>query len=494
MRLRQPILALLLTSALIPATAQTHATTTSMTDVVTPIHYGEIIGDVAKGFAGPADPLDSTPLDGGNLDFLIDGIEVCSLPFISGITQTCPPTTGAGYSAGTYALSATYTGNSYYAPSSSPGYPVTVLPDDTQGTLATSGTPAIFGSTVTLAATFTAAFATPTGTVTFYDGATPIGIASLNATGIATFNTATLAVGTHSLTATLGVSRNFNPSTTFAITQQIDPAPLPTTTTLTSSINPSIIGQQVTFIAAVSSTAPVVAGSITIFIDGATAYISPISAQGTAAFAITTLPLGNHNVTATYSGATASGVTFTTSTSPTLVQIVNAVGNSFTFTATPNPISVPIGNTATALVTVNDLTGFTQPVILSCSGLPRAATCLFSNPTIPAGGGSSTLFLSASAPHDCDNNTPYFITPAGPTTWLALIATATALLTLRRRKLLVRALVIALALWIIPALSGCGHCTDLGVPPGTYTFTLTATSTGSPVITKTQTITMKAHL
>jgi hypothetical protein len=53
-------------------------------------------------------------------------------------------------------------------------------------------------------------------------------------------------------------------------------------------------------------------------------------------------------------------------------------------------------------------------------------------------------------------------------------------------------LAVAAALLLLPALQGCGtgNCTDFGLKPGTYTFTVQGTSTGSPVTTRTQAMTM----
>jgi hypothetical protein len=45
---------------------------------------------------------------------------------------------------------------------------------------------------------------TPTGTVTFLDGATALGVGTLNSSAVATFSTSTLTVGTHSITAAYG--------------------------------------------------------------------------------------------------------------------------------------------------------------------------------------------------------------------------------------------------------------------------------------------------
>ncbi len=469
---------------------------TYMTNVVSPIHYGEIIGDVAQGFAQSANAADTAPLDGGNLQFLINGVVVCTLPFITGKTQVCPPTTGAGYSVGTYVLSSIYTGNQIYASSSSPLYPVQVLPDDTQGVLASSIAQALAGTPVTLTATFDALFATPVGIVTFFDGATPIGAATLTAGGTASLITTNLAVGTHTIRASLGASLNFNPSSTNSLIETILPAPLTTSTVLASSVNPSTIGQNVTFSAAVAATGSspgIPSGSVTFTIDGAAAGVVPLTGNGTANFSTGTLSLGSHAIIATYSGTAAgTGTSFSASTSSTLTEVVAAAppAPSFTMTVTPAAISVPVGNSASVLVTVMPVGGFNQAVVLTCDALAREVTCDFSADTIANGNGTSTLRVTAAAPYDCNSSTPYFIA-SGSGSWLGLAAGAGLLVLLRRRCRLAKRLVLSLALWVLPTLTGCGHCTDLGVYPGTYSFKVTATT---PTLTVTQTVKMVVHL
>src|SRR5207302_1672425 len=78
---------------------------------------------------------------------------------------------------------------------------LTAAQPDTTTTLASSVNPSVFGQSVTFTATVSALlvgqFVPPTGTVTFFDGATPIGTGSLNTAGgvtTATFTTSTLAV------------------------------------------------------------------------------------------------------------------------------------------------------------------------------------------------------------------------------------------------------------------------------------------------------------
>jgi len=57
----------------------------------------------------------------------------------------------------------------------------------------------------------------------------------------------------------------------------------------------------------------------------------------------------------------------------------------------------------------------------------------------------------------------------------------------RKRRRLFQGMALAALLGLLPALSGCGNgnCTDFGVKPGTYTFTVTGTSvpSASPVVT-----------
>jgi hypothetical protein len=61
---------------------------------------------------------------------------------------------------------------------------------------------------------------TPTGKVTFRDGATSIGMATLSG-GVGTFKKANLAVGTHSITASYGGDAMSAGSTSAALSQVV---------------------------------------------------------------------------------------------------------------------------------------------------------------------------------------------------------------------------------------------------------------------------------
>jgi autotransporter-associated beta strand protein len=81
----------------------------------------------------------------------------------------------------------------------------------------------VYGQTVTFTATVSAGVSetgTPTGTVTFEDGATLLGTESLSG-GTTTFTTSALALGSHCVTAAYGGDSNFVGSTPYGCTQTV---------------------------------------------------------------------------------------------------------------------------------------------------------------------------------------------------------------------------------------------------------------------------------
>jgi uncharacterized repeat protein (TIGR03803 family) len=94
--------------------------------------------------------------------------------------------------------------------------------DATTTTLTSSLNPSANGQPVTFTATVTAqGSGTPTGIVSFLDGGTGIGTGSLNASAQATFTTASLAQGTHSIVAVYGGDNTFAGSTSSPLSQQV---------------------------------------------------------------------------------------------------------------------------------------------------------------------------------------------------------------------------------------------------------------------------------
>src|SRR5262249_35192916 len=139
-------------------------------------------------------------------------------------------------------------------------------------TLAASANPANFGAAVTFTATVSAvspAAGTPTGLLTFFDGASPLASLNLDASGVATVVIEILSVGTHAITAAYSGDAHFQGSGSSPMTQVVDHAA--SASSLTASANPSVFGQPVTFtdtIVAALGTAPAT-GTVSFF-NGAT--------------------------------------------------------------------------------------------------------------------------------------------------------------------------------------------------------------------------------
>ena len=89
---------------------------------------------------------------------------------------------------------------------------LTVTPAATATVVVTSATPIQAGVSVTFTATVTSPAGTPTGTVTFSDGATTLGTGTINASGVATYSTSSLSTASHTIAATYGGTTNFGTS------------------------------------------------------------------------------------------------------------------------------------------------------------------------------------------------------------------------------------------------------------------------------------------
>jgi hypothetical protein len=138
----------------------------------------------------------------------------------------------------------------------------------------------------------------PTGTVTFKNGPFSFGRAPL-VNGFALLTKKNLPAGTLSITATYNGDAFNNKSTSPTLSQVVSQAT--TTTTVTSSPNPSVVRQNVTFKATVKSPTVVPVGTVT-FTAGTTTLGTLSLAGGKASLTTSALPAGTTTVTATYNG------------------------------------------------------------------------------------------------------------------------------------------------------------------------------------------------
>src|SRR5207248_578614 len=167
--------------------------------------------------------------------------------------------------------------------------PPLVAPATTTVSVGSSSNPATAGQAVTFTATITVnapGTGTPTGSVTFKDGATTIATGTLSG-GQATFTSSSLGVGSHSITAAYSGDANCAGSTSPILTELVNPAFVGTTAVVAASVSPAVFGQAVTFTATVTPAAPspnTPTGTVT-FKDGATTLgTGTLSGAGQASF------------------------------------------------------------------------------------------------------------------------------------------------------------------------------------------------------------------
>jgi FtsP/CotA-like multicopper oxidase with cupredoxin domain len=298
-------------------------------------------------FTATVSPVLATGIPSGTVLFTANGVTASVALDAAGVATFSTATLPAG----TYTITADYSGDAIFLPSTG-SVTQTVNKAATTIVVESSLNPSNFGDGVIFTATVSSpATGTPSGIVTFMVNGVFISV-PLNAAGVATFATNGLSVGAHTITADYSGDAFFQPSTG-SVTQTVNQAV--TTTDVVSSLNPSNVGQNVTFTASVS---PAAAGTVTFNIDGIDVG-TPTLSGGQATYSTAALAAGAHLVYATYNG----DATYLPSTSPTVTQTVNnltvtttvvvsslnpsGIGQNVTFTASVSPAA------ATGTVTFN---------------------------------------------------------------------------------------------------------------------------------------------
>jgi hypothetical protein len=228
--------------------------------------------------------------------------------------------------------------------------PISILPASTTS-LVSLVNPSTNGTQVTFKATVTNLGAAP-GTVTFYDGTTSLAtVLAANVTlaaGVATFQTSSLSIGTHTITATYSGDSTFGSSRSLPLVQVVNGQA--TTTTVVPSPNPSVLNNSVKFSATVTPTGGgTPTGTVTYLdanstLDGNTILGTVTLSGGVAPSINASLQFsGTHSITAVYSGDS----TFSGSTSAAVAQVVN---NPVPAVSSLGVTSVTAGHAAFTLV------------------------------------------------------------------------------------------------------------------------------------------------
>lgn len=253
---------------------------------------------------------------------------------------------------------------------------LTITPSPSTTALGSSANPSVSGQNVTFTATVApqGAQGTATGTVTFSDGTTTLATQPL-AGGTASFSTAGLSVGDHTITAAYSGDAN-NQASSNSLIQTVS-AEGTTTSVVSSAPGGSTYGQPVTFTATVAPNAPGNSPAVgtVVFTAGNSTLLgfAPVAADGTASVTVSTLPVGTTTINAYYSPATASS----TASAASVVQTVNQAAPTVSVTA--DNTSVSTGQTVTFTVTVTGpgSAGPTGSVDLQATGTNSGTTTDF---------------------------------------------------------------------------------------------------------------------
>ena len=199
---------------------------------------------------------------------------------------------------GTHTITAIYNGDVNNTSSTSGVLTLTVTTATPVVNATSSNNPSTFDDSVTFTATLSGAGLTPTGTVMWMDGSLLLGTSTVDNSGMTSLSLSTLSAGAHNVSAVYSGDQNYASATSQTVSQTVNQAAV-TLSTPTSSRNPSLSGQAVTFTTHLTPTDSV--GTVT-WMDGSTPLgSSPVMTGGVATFS-TTLPAGTHGIAAVYSG------------------------------------------------------------------------------------------------------------------------------------------------------------------------------------------------
>ena len=277
-----------------------------------------------------------------------------------------------------HTITAVYGGDNLNA-ASNPDHPlIQVIEQATNLNVIPTADPAVEFAPISFAATVTGWTIAPVGIISFSDGSTPLGAATLTGSGIASFTVPPLAVGTHNITAIFaGDANDFTSQYSFVETIKL----APTSTTLGTSTAVAQFGTPITLTAAVTGvSASIPTGNVN-FMDGATLLAtSPLNALGVATYTNSTLAAGTHTITAAYQGdPDYAGSTSTQIITETIAQTatVTVLSTNTTSSISGRPVLLSASVTAAGGGAVTGTVAFMNGnIVLGIANLNKGATSL----------------------------------------------------------------------------------------------------------------------
>jgi hypothetical protein len=315
----------------------TKPSTTALSTSVNPSGFGQPVTLTAT----------VTPSATGTITFTDGANTLGTATLISGAAALSTTSLNSG----THTLTASYSGDSNFAPSASSTLSQVVNQASTTVALSSSQNPGYLTQPVTFTATVASQFGgAPSGSVTLYSGNAALGNAALTS-GQAVFSTTFAATGAFSISAAYGGDSNNATSTSSVLSESV--TRIPTSATISSNLNPSNYGQAVTFTATITFTPGTPPSNETVNFkelasNGGEIQLgtSPLTGN-TAIFSISTLSMGTHNIKAQYLG----DKVFMNCHSVTVAQVVNKASTSTVVSSSLSPSLYGQAVTFTATVT-----------------------------------------------------------------------------------------------------------------------------------------------
>jgi hypothetical protein len=362
------------TSAPIVETIQL-ATSITALSAATPSYAGAAVVLTANLTSNGATPT-------GSVQFLDGTTNLGSAP-ISAQGVASLSVAGRNWTVGSHSLTAVYAGDKSNSASTSAPFSEIVNIAPTSTTVLSSLNPAGLGANVIFTATVTSSGGSSTGSVQFFDGAASLGSGNLTSAGAssatASFPTAALTLGTHTITAVYSGDSFDSTSTSAAFTETIDNATIGIT--LRTSATPVVFGSPLTLTATVTGNGSAPSGTVNLQDSGATVATLPVPSNGIVSFNNPSLAIGQHSLTAAYSGdanhaaATSAVVNQTiqqaTTTALTASNLKPIAGTSVTLSATVTGVS---GKPFTGNVSFTDAGALLASVAAGAGGVATLTT------------------------------------------------------------------------------------------------------------------------
>ncbi len=365
------------TSAAIPETVNPGAAIVNLAAGLNPSVYGQ-----ATTVTGTVQGGSISTIPTGALTFL-DGSAILGIATLSnGSTQFALPI----LSVGPHAISTKYSGDANYQAGTSLQITQNVTQATTSTTVSSSQNPSSYSQPITFTAAVQLAFGgTATGSVMFFDGAISLGSA-MPTNNSAQLTLSNFSVGSHSVTASYQGDANTSGSVSAAAVQTVNPSP--TTTTITSNLNPSTYGQNVTFAATVKPAFGILPAGQVSFFDGTTLLATVNTATAPPQIVIPSLTGGTHSVTAQYTPGNAN---FAASTSAPITQTVNQAASLILVSSNANPST--FGQSVTLTASIQTTSNFSSAANGTVTFLDNATS--IGSVTLPGNTNFATLTTTA---------------------------------------------------------------------------------------------------